>query len=266
MRERPCKQHATHPPAKTKGTSRSSGTPADRIAASCVDDAHIEAGENHRSNCAPARTGEAACAAHLLHVPEALAVPPLRKYIIAGAIAIGAAGYLAGAVMGLAAGSPAPFEIGHAALGGCLFVGLLGATLAAALPRPLAHSARNVDDAATEAQPPRREPAPLEEALVKAALTTQEIMIARLIAGPDPYRVIAEQLCLTESTVKFHARNIFRKTRVGNRAEFRALARAAAQRAQRDPARAAGTQQSGTAPEGHRPADNRSPRSATARR
>ena len=233
MREKHREQHIMHPPAGAEEPVRPRRPPAEACSASCP-------------GC-PARTPAA----------------PSRARVIGSALAIGMTGYSIGAIMGLAAGSPAPFEIGHAILGGCVFAALLGAGLAAALPRTpacvggTANVSGNPNCTATGTQPPHRAPAPLEDTLARATLTAQEIMIARLIAGPEPYRIIADQLCLTESTVKFHARNIFRKTHVRNRSEFRIFARAAAQRAQETPARASSAQKNGAAPEEHRPAASR---------
>ena len=233
MRERHREQHIVHPPAGAEEPVRPCRPPAETRATSC-----------------------AGC-------PIQTPASPSRARVIGSALAIGMTGYSIGAIMGLAAGSPAPFEIGHAILGGCVFAALLGAGLAAALPRTPARDGgtANVDSnphrTATGTQPPHRAPAPLEDTLARATLTAQEIMIARLIAGPEPYRIIADQLCLTESTVKFHARNIFRKTHVRNRSEFRIFARAAAQRAQETPARASSAQKNGAAPEEHRPAASR---------
>ena len=99
MRERHREQHIVHPPASAEEPVRSWRPPVEARATPCA-------------GC-PTRTPAA----------------PSRARVIASALAIGITGYSIGAIMGLAAGSPAPFEIGHAILGGCVFAVLLGAGL-----------------------------------------------------------------------------------------------------------------------------------------
>jgi DNA-binding NarL/FixJ family response regulator len=50
-------------------------------------------------------------------------------------------------------------------------------------------------------------------------LTTRELEILELVASGATNGVIARRLCVTEQTVKFHLRNIYRKLDVANRTE-----------------------------------------------
>ncbi|AYC32397.1 helix-turn-helix transcriptional regulator [Pseudomonas cavernae] len=57
-------------------------------------------------------------------------------------------------------------------------------------------------------------------------LTTREIDVIRLLAAGNRNRAIAEQMCLSEHTVKSHLRNISVKLGANNRTEVLAIARA----------------------------------------
>ena len=50
-------------------------------------------------------------------------------------------------------------------------------------------------------------------------LTTRELEILGLVAAGRTNGQIAQQLCVTEQTVKFHVANLLRKLHVANRAE-----------------------------------------------
>jgi len=52
------------------------------------------------------------------------------------------------------------------------------------------------------------------------ALSPRELQVARLVASGRSNREIAEQLILSEQTVKNHVQSIFRKLAVGNRVEL----------------------------------------------
>ena len=51
----------------------------------------------------------------------------------------------------------------------------------------------------------------LAEHAVDDALTSREIDVLRLIAGGNANKLVADQLSISEETVKFHVRNILSK-------------------------------------------------------
>ncbi|WP_172135749.1 helix-turn-helix transcriptional regulator [Adlercreutzia sp. ZJ473] len=63
----------------------------------------------------------------------------------------------------------------------------------------------------------------LDLELDRYALTPQELVVAEHILRDETYAAIGRSLYLTESTVKFHARNIFAKAHVKSKREFIAL-------------------------------------------
>lgn len=63
----------------------------------------------------------------------------------------------------------------------------------------------------------------LEIELARYELTPQERIVAEHILRDETYAAIGRQLYLTESTVKFHARNVFAKAGVSSKREFIAL-------------------------------------------
>ncbi|WP_165056117.1 MULTISPECIES: helix-turn-helix transcriptional regulator [unclassified Adlercreutzia] len=63
----------------------------------------------------------------------------------------------------------------------------------------------------------------LDLELGRYALTPQELVVAEHILRDETYAAIGRSLYLTESTVKFHARNIFAKAHVKSKREFIAL-------------------------------------------
>ncbi|WP_165172264.1 helix-turn-helix transcriptional regulator [Adlercreutzia sp. ZJ242] len=63
----------------------------------------------------------------------------------------------------------------------------------------------------------------LDLELDRYALTPQELVVAEHILRDETYAAIGRSLYLTESTVKFHARNIFAKAHVKSKREFVAL-------------------------------------------
>jgi len=52
------------------------------------------------------------------------------------------------------------------------------------------------------------------------ALSPREYQVARLVAGGRSNRQIAEQLAISEQTVKNHIQSIFRKLSLSNRVEL----------------------------------------------
>lgn len=60
----------------------------------------------------------------------------------------------------------------------------------------------------------------LDAELDRYGLTPQELAVAERIARNDTYAAIAQRMYLTESTIKFHARNIFAKAGVSSKREF----------------------------------------------
>lgn len=60
---------------------------------------------------------------------------------------------------------------------------------------------------------------PAEDSAEPGCLTGRELEILRLAAAGNTNGVIARKLWVTEATVKFHLRNIYRKLDLGNRTE-----------------------------------------------
>jgi DNA-binding NarL/FixJ family response regulator len=52
-----------------------------------------------------------------------------------------------------------------------------------------------------------------------ASLTRRELDVLHLVANGEPSRVVADELHLSEATVKRHLYNIYRKLEVRNRVE-----------------------------------------------
>lgn len=61
----------------------------------------------------------------------------------------------------------------------------------------------------------------------KTELTPREIDVVRMAVGGLPCREMAERLAISQSTVKLHLHNVYRKTRVQNRVELVLYAQAA---------------------------------------
>jgi DNA-binding NarL/FixJ family response regulator len=57
----------------------------------------------------------------------------------------------------------------------------------------------------------------LAEHAVDDTLTSREIDVLRLIAGGNANKLVADQLSITEETVKFHVRNILSKLGASDR-------------------------------------------------
>jgi DNA-binding NarL/FixJ family response regulator len=67
------------------------------------------------------------------------------------------------------------------------------------------------------------------------ALSPREGQVARLVASGRSNRQIAEQLLISEQTVKNHIQSIFRKLAIGNRVELTIRIRRNHQRRSRQP-------------------------------
>ncbi|MEV6655052.1 LuxR family transcriptional regulator [Streptomyces sp. NPDC051219] len=70
-------------------------------------------------------------------------------------------------------------------------------------------------------------PAPTLDEMVKWGLAERELEVLKHIAAGQRNRSIAKSLGISENTVKFHTRNLFRKMGAASRAEAAALAHAA---------------------------------------
>jgi DNA-binding CsgD family transcriptional regulator len=58
------------------------------------------------------------------------------------------------------------------------------------------------------------------EKRVKALLTEKELHIVELLLQGYTYRAIAESLFISENTLKYHTKNIYRRLKVKNRMEL----------------------------------------------
>lgn len=116
-----------------------------------------------------------------------------------------------------------------------------------AAPTPASTPAPGVDGGRTEAPASESEPTPLssrapevdsrvgnafsslrmrvDDDLARRGLTPREIDVASRLACGSTYRAIGDELRLTESTVKFHAKNAYAKTGVKSKQELMQLLR-----------------------------------------
>ncbi len=93
-------------------------------------------------------------------------------------------------------------------------------TLARSEPAPLPGGAPNDGDGAGEPLAGTAPSAGRDDRVVFAGLVTRrELDVLRLLAEGSTNRAIADELVLSEATVKFHVNSILRKLRAANRAE-----------------------------------------------
>ena len=79
---------------------------------------------------------------------------------------------------------------------------------------------RTADKSPAPGQTTQQMPAPQAQKLERYGLTAQELRIAEFVLQGKTYREIAALLDISERTVKFHAKNAYRKAGVENKIDF----------------------------------------------
>jgi ATP/maltotriose-dependent transcriptional regulator MalT len=93
--------------------------------------------------------------------------------------------------------------------------------------RGLLERARNADERLAQLAQPvlarLRSPGPESgiDAPYSGALSEREILVLRGLQRGESNKVIARSLCISENTVKFHAKNVFRKLGISGRRDVR---------------------------------------------